>query len=84
MPLSTSRRSEIIRVGSHDAHVAVQIAVVEDMAGLHQVDVVLQDAFRSPYLWLLALDFKRIAVQQPRPETQLIFEKSDIFITSAK
>ena len=54
------------------------------MAGLDELDVILENLFGAAHLRLFALEFQLVAVQQARAQIQFAFEKPYIFIAGAK
>ncbi len=54
------------------------------MTFAHQTRVILQNLLGTPHLWLLALDFERVAIEQARAQIQFGFKQPDVFVTSTK
>ena len=82
-PLFTSARSDTSRSLRDHAQIAVQIAVVEDVAFAQQRVVILQDARRADHVLRLALDLQ-VVVEQMGLDAQPGFDQPDVFIASAK
>ena len=63
-----------IWIRGHNSHVAVEVAVIENMAGLYEVDVLAEYALRTPHLRLFAFQFKRVTIQKTRSQIELVFK----------
>ena len=70
-------------VERHHAQVAVQVAVVEDVAFAHQRVVVFQDALRAGDVLRFAFDFE-VVVDQLGVDAQARFDQPDVFIAGAE
>ena len=85
LPAALHQRAQADTSGSLGDHaqVAVQVAVVEDVAFAHQRVVVLQDVFRAGDVAGLAFDFQ-VVVDQLRVDTQAGFDQTDVFVAGAE
>ncbi len=70
-------------IGGDHAQVAVQVAVVEDVAFAHQRVVVFQDAFGARDVVGFAFDFE-VVVDQLGVDAQSGFDQPDVFIAGAE
>ena len=72
-----------VGIGSYDLEEVLDVPVTEPMALVKQELVVGKDVFYPPHGSCLALDFKAV-FQQVGGHAQGLFEKADVFVTSAE
>jgi len=72
-----------LAVARHDAQIAVQIAVAEDVAFTDERIVVFEDRFRTTDIVLVAFDFQAI-VHELRVDAQTGFNQPNVLISGAK
>src|SRR5208283_1664219 len=70
-----------VRVADYHLHVAVQVAVVEDVAFADEVDIVGQNALRAAYLRLITFQLYGATIGQVGVKIELPLKQANVLVT---